>query len=194
MLHPFLDGWIALVDSLAVTVLSPKHITAKRQGCCPRHIVAVVVPECWRYVRDTSVCALCLTNVTHPFCIETLVVEQERLTQRPHRPIAQPRLTLVTLRTVDRHSLIVVQNTPPGILHHFIQDSIRAFKMARSCHLVSHYFCDEIVFFCIFQSNNLSILKTMINECRSPPTAVCSFLAAADVNVCRAGIAEIVAI
>ena len=193
VLHPFLDGGIALVDGLAVAILPPEHITTEGQCCGPCHIIAVVVPEGWRYVGDAAVRTLCLTDVTHPFGIETLIIKEEAFTQRSHRPVAQPRLTFVALRTVDRHSFVVVQNSPPGILHHFVQDGIRTLEMSCGLHLVSHHFRDKVVLGNSLQSDDLCKLKTVIDECRRPPTAV-AFLTVTDVNIRRAGITEVFAV
>ena len=120
MLYPFLDVRIAAFDGLTITILAPQHIAREGECCCPRHIVAIVIPEGRGYIRNTTVRTLCLADVAHPFGVQALVVEEEALAQRPYRTITQPRLAFVALRTVERHALIVVQDAPPGVLHHLV--------------------------------------------------------------------------
>ena len=145
MLHPLFDEWITALNSLTIAILAPQHIARERQCCRPRHIVAIVVPEGWRHIGDATVRPLCLTDVTHPFGIESFIVEQKTLAQRPHGAIAQPGLALIALRTVDGHTLVIVQDTPPGVLHHLVQYRIRTLKMSRRLHLVSYHFSYEVV-------------------------------------------------
>ena len=194
MLHPLLDKWIATLNSLRIAILSPQHIAAERQCCRPCHIVAIVVPECWGYVRNAAIRTLRLTNVTHPLGIEAFVVEQETLAQRAHRPITQPRLAFIALWTVNRHPLIVVQHTPPSIADNLVQYRIRTLKMSRCLHLISHHFSYIIVLRGILQSYDFGILKTMIDKCGGPPASILPLFTITDVDVCRTGIAEIVSI
>ena len=109
---------------MLVAKLSPNHIARDRQNSGPGNIVAIVIPERGSYIGDTAVRALSLADIAHPLGIETLVVEEERLAQASHSPIAQPRLALVALRTVNRHALVIVDDAPPGILHHLIDNSV----------------------------------------------------------------------
>ena len=145
VLHPLLDIWIAVLDGLTIAILSIEHIARERQCCRPRHIVGIVVPEGGCHIRNATIRALCLTNIAHPLGIEAFVVKEERLAQRPHRAVAQPRLPFVTLWTVDRHSLIIVKYAPPGILHDLVQCGVRAFKVSCGTHFVSHHFGHKIV-------------------------------------------------
>ena len=191
--HPLFDIGIAVDDGLAVTILSPQHIARERQCCCPGHIVGIVVPKGWRHIRNTAIRPLCFANVAHPLGIEAFVVEKERFTQRPHRAVAQPRLAFITLRTIDRHTLVVVQYAPPGIAHNLVQNGVRTLKVSCGTHFIGHHFCHKVFLRSVFQSDDLGILKAVIDERGRPPAAFLVFVAIANVDVRRLGIAEVLA-
>ena len=120
VLKPLLDIGIAVDDGLSVAILPIEHVTGEGQSCWPRHVIREIVPERGGYVGNAAVRALRLADVAHPLGVEPLVVEEKRFAQTSYRAVAQPRLAFVTLRTVDRHTLIVVDNAPESIVHHLI--------------------------------------------------------------------------
>ena len=124
MIHPSLDIRIAIDNGLSVPILTIDHLTGERKDGGPCHVIVIIVPEGRSHIADDTILALRLTDVTHPFGIEAFVVKQETLSERTHCAVAQPRLTLVALRTVDRHSLVVGLDAPPRILHHLCQGRV----------------------------------------------------------------------
>ena len=61
-------------------------------------------------------------------------------------------------------------------------------------HFVGHHLCHKVVLAGILQSDDLGILKAMIDKGGSPPSSLWAFIAVADVDVCRLGIAEVLTI
>ena len=100
--------------------MSYEHRERHGQGCRPGQVVAVVVPEGGSHVGYAAVLTLGFGNVACPFGIEVVVVEEESLAETPPCAVAKPRLTLITLRAVDGHALVVGEDAPAGILVHLI--------------------------------------------------------------------------
>ena len=120
MVDPFPDGWIRIDDRLLVAKLMIEHITGERQGCRPGDIIGIVIPESRSHIRDVAIRTLGIADIVHPLAVESFIGENETFTQRPHRTVAQPRLALVALRTVYRHTLVIAVDAPPCILQHLI--------------------------------------------------------------------------
>ena len=120
MVDPFPNGWIRIDDRLLVAKLMIEHITGERQGCRPGNIIGIIIPEGRSHIRNIAIRTLGIADIVHPLAVESLVVENETFTQRPHRMVAQPRLALVALRTVYRHTLVIAIDAPPCILQHLI--------------------------------------------------------------------------
>ncbi len=120
MVDPFPDGWIRIDDRLLVAKLMIEHITGERQGCRPGNIIGIIIPEGRSHIRNIAIRTLGIADIVHPLAVESLIVENETFTQRTHRTVAQPRLALVALRTVYRHTLVIAVDAPPCILQHLI--------------------------------------------------------------------------
>ena len=81
MVDPFSDGWIRIDDRLPVAKLMIEHITGERQGCRPGNIIGIVIPEGRSHIRDVAIRTLGIADIVHPLAVESLVVENEALTQ-----------------------------------------------------------------------------------------------------------------
>ena len=120
MRQPALHVGIELPHGLIVAVVSPEHLQRHWQGCRPGQVIAVVIPEGGGDVGDATVFALGFGNITRPFGIEVVVVEKEGLAETTARSVAEPGLALVTLRTIDGHTLVVGEDAPTGVLIYLI--------------------------------------------------------------------------
>ena len=72
-----------------------------------------------------------------------MVVHQVAFAPTAHRMVAHPRLSLVTLRTIDGHTLVVGANAPEGILHHAIEHGIGGLESIERLHRVADHFAEE---------------------------------------------------
>ena len=190
MLHPLLHGCVVLDDRLLVAELVVKHLAAEEEGGRPCNIVGIVVPESRSNIRNTAVLALCLADVVHPLGVEGCVVEDETLAQRALRSVAQPRLTLVALRAVYRHSLVVAAYAPVGILVNLIKHVVVAGKAANGVHLVVDYLAGEIgCLRSVFQACYLNKAEAVVDECWRPLAPL--LLAVGNVCVGTLGIAQV---
>ena len=162
--RPALHRRIAVADGLRIAIAVPEHLTGEGQGGRPGDVVGIVVPEGRCHVGDDAVGALRLADVAHPFCIEPLIVKKVALAQRAHGAVAQPGLALVALRTVEGHALVVVDDAPPGVLHHAGERRIRTGEMPRAAHGVGHEVGLEVR--CL--SRHLDVAEAMPHEGRVP--------------------------
>ena len=122
--YPFFCGWIISADSRQVAELVILHLHGERQCCRPCDVVGVVVPVCRCHIGYASVFSLGFSNVAVPFVVEQVVVEDKRFSQTAPCPVAEPRLPLVALRTVNGHSLVVGEYSPFRIVVNLVENGV----------------------------------------------------------------------
>ena len=167
--HPLLYGCIVALYRLHIAGLPVKHIAHHRKCRGPSHVGSIIIVERRAYIRDAAVFTLRLANVIGPLGIETTVVEEEVLAPRAHIVVAGPRLTLVALRTVDRHALIVGGYATPRIGEHLIQHAVGAFEISGIVHLVIYHLGDNIACIKTRHSGDLNEAEAMIRKAGAPP-------------------------
>ena len=138
MVHPTADAGIRLADGLRIAILMIEHVANKGKGSRPGDVIGIIVPEGGCHIGDIAIRALRLTDVAHPFGIEAFIVEKKTLTQRSSCAVAQPGLTLIALRTVNRHALVVAADAPIGVLDYPGEQGIGTGEMARTLHRVAY--------------------------------------------------------
>ena len=168
MTQPTFHVAVVLRHRQCITELRVHHVTGKRKSRRPRHIVRIIVPVCRSYVGDATVLTLCVADIHRPLGIERSVIEDIAFAPASHRVIAQPRLTLVALRTVHRHSFIVAADTPAGIPVNPVQCFIGAGERTDSLQIVIHHLTDKIREYRFIHARHLYITETVIHETRSP--------------------------
>ena len=84
----------------------------------------VVVPVCRCHIGYASVFSLGFSDVAVPFVVEQVVVEDKRFSQTAPCPVAEPRLPLVALRTVNGHSLVVGEYSPFRIVVNLVENGV----------------------------------------------------------------------
>ena len=141
--HPATHGGIVATDGLDVAKLRVEHVGAEDEDRRPGDVVVIVVPEGGSHAGQGAVGSLRVFEVLHPFQIERMVVHQVTFTPATHRMVAHPRLSLVALRTIDGHALVVGANAPESILHHAIEHGIGGLEGVERFHGVAHHFAQE---------------------------------------------------
>ena len=141
--HPATHGGIVATDGLDVAKLRVEHIGAEDEDRRPGDVVVIVVPEGGSHAGQGAVGSLRVFEVLHPFQIERMVVHQVTFAPAAHRMVAHPRLSLVALRTIDGHALVVGANAPERILHHAIEHGIGGLEGVERLHRVAHDFAQE---------------------------------------------------
>ena len=189
VLHPSLHVGVVGAQGCVVAVVGEEHVEGHGQGGGPRHVVGVVVPERRGDVGDAAVLALRLGDVAHPFGVERAVVIEECLAIAAAGAVAQPRLALVALRTVHRHSLVVAAHAPGGVAIYFGEDGVGGGEGAGGGHLVFHHLPGEVGETGAAQAADLHVPEAMIDEGGSPPSSV--FRAVGHVGVGGEGMPEI---
>ena len=84
MRHPFLDSRIILFYRAFVSEIGEKHIASHRQCSRPGHIIRVIVPIGRGYVGDTAILTLCFADVTRPFGVHGMIIEQHTFSPASH--------------------------------------------------------------------------------------------------------------
>ena len=125
VLQPAFHSGIVALQGLLVAILVQHHFQTEGQCCGPCHIVAIIVPVGRCHIGYATVFALCFGDVACPFGIEHVVVKHVCLAKASFGAVAQPWLAFVALRTIHRHTLVVVQNTPYGIFVYPVQCLVR---------------------------------------------------------------------
>src|SRR5690606_19838924 len=111
-------------------------------------------------------------DIFGPLGIHSFIVEQKALTQTSHGSVAQPGLTLVALRAVDRHSLVITTDTPEGIADNCVEYPVGSVYRTGMRHFIFHHFTQEIINGRLVPvSLNFNIAKTVVNKYRSPALA-----------------------
>ena len=105
--HPFADGRVAPFHRFPVSELGVKHVAGERKHGRPGDIVIIIHPESRSDIAEASVLALGFADVTCPFAIKRVDVEQVTFAPASHGAVAQPRLAFVALGTIDGHAFIV---------------------------------------------------------------------------------------
>lgn len=134
MRHPSIHVRIIMLYGPAVTILLIEHIGSGDEYGRPCDIVAIVVPVGRSHIRNNTVSPLCLADILQPLIVKRLIIEKETLSPASHGAIAEPRHSLIALRAVDRHSLIVVEYAPVGILYKGVDDIVVAGEGSVSRH------------------------------------------------------------
>ena len=92
-----------------------KHQSHVEVGARPRHVIVVKLPEIRAHIRNRPVFPLCFRYVLQPFGIQEIIVENIAFPECAGSPVPEPPESLVPLRAVGRHSMIVAPYTPGGI-------------------------------------------------------------------------------
>ena len=126
--EPALHVAVVVAHRFGVAILVIHHLEREGQGRRPCYVVRIIVPVGRSHVGYAAVFTLSLGYVACPLGIESVVVEYESLAEASANTVAKPRLTLVALRTVDGHALIVAQDAPHGVIVNLVEYGVGTFK------------------------------------------------------------------
>lgn len=135
--------------------------------CCQNNSSSRQEPHrvCSRLHAEPRLCRV-------PICIQGIIVKYESLAETSAYTVAKPRLTLVALRTVNGHALIVAQYAPHGVMINLVEYGVGTFKRACHFHLVAYHFAHNAVCSYVVKTSNLGITEAVIYKSWRPPTAV----------------------
>ncbi len=124
VVYPLLHGRVVDFDGFQVAILRVQHVGSKKKCSGPGGIVAVKRPVRWSNIRNTSTLHLRIVNVGYPFVIQFRNIENVTLACTFSRPVTEPALPFVTLRTVGWDASVIAPNAPESIFVNLIYQSI----------------------------------------------------------------------
>src|SRR5690242_725484 len=103
--------------------------------------------------------------------------------------IGQPGHALIPLRTIERHSLVVAADTPPGILMNAVYYLIVSFKGTGGGQVIKDHLAFKIIYSrCTGIASDLYIPETMVYKIRHPGFDAYAF---GGIDVCYFCIAQV---
>ena len=103
-------------DGFPVTKLPVEHIGNREVSAGPGHVIAVIIPVSRGHIGNSARRGLRFFYILQPFGIQVPIAKQITFAQRANGMIGQPGHAFIPLRTIQRHSLVIGANAPPGIL------------------------------------------------------------------------------
>ena len=167
VVDPLDHARIGTGDHLRVAELFVQSARDDDQAAGPGDIVAVERPVGRTHVRDAAVLFLRVHDVLHPLGVERDILKQERLAFRLDRAIAQPTLSLVTLRAIGGNAAIVAAHTPQDIGVDAIDRRLRTGEGPGARQIIVHHAAfDRIQRGTARISGHLHEAKTVVGEAR----------------------------
>ncbi|MNI50782.1 hypothetical protein D3C73_1054710 [compost metagenome] len=117
---PLFDGWIIISHRIYITGLFVEHFGNEHNRTRPAHVIAVISPKSRGNIGDGTIFLLCISDILQPLGVKFTIIEQEIFAMCYSTSVAQPGHAFVALRAVDRDTLIVTGNSPPGIFKNLV--------------------------------------------------------------------------
>ena len=127
-LHPAPQSRVELHNGLAVGGVREEHVGGIHEGCLPCDVFGIVVEERGTDVGHQSVLPLGVFDITKPLVIECGIVQEKVLSETTGHAVAQPSQSLVALRTIQWHPLVIASDAPQGVGEEAVEECVAALE------------------------------------------------------------------